>query len=209
MTAAELAEKLGVTKQAISSWERGVKEIPQERLEELSRIFASGQDDIIEIKNYIIELDQDKFQQKQKDRLSAYADFIGSKSFEKEYKARKKAQKELEREIHKSFEGPADTSLYKQIDYINRGMMLYRDFLKVIKTINSKPSNEQMAYFCVAMETLAGVQKMMGEDTGKDGFMNELAGDLDHDNVNAISKLLSDQVNAKKNEGGNAYSVEV
>lgn len=169
MTAAELANKLGVSKQAVCAWERGDKEIPPDRKKEIMEIFDLYGEPLnktdYDFNGVKIETVQSRVEEDRFERMLAYQTNMTGIGLDEIFRKRKESQKKLEEEIHKSFDGPNYLPISKQIIYMERGMLIYSHFLKIIEKIYEKPLHEQAAYFNVIMEALYAFEKNIEIDS--------------------------------------------
>jgi len=148
MTASELSLKLGVTRQSISMWEQGKKNIPQARLEQLSIIFGVSEEYFGEISDkQIAELKNKKvysafFTKELYEKLTIDIEPKHNVVFEEEYDFDDyvKVQKnkvDLLKEIDESFAGDYGKGiigLQDQILKMQRYIELYTQFTKLIKS---------------------------------------------------------------------------
>ncbi|MCR5673784.1 MAG: helix-turn-helix transcriptional regulator [Lachnospiraceae bacterium] len=141
-TIMDVAKKLGVSKQAVSAWENGKKEIPEARKRQLAAVF--GLDESF----FITDRSEDERVQK----LSCSDEFV----------QRKQEQKLLEDRIHRSLEGPEHLNIKDQIDYFNNGSLLYRRFIDVVNLLYSQKYSEKMDYHTRILENLDGMILAMG-----------------------------------------------
>ncbi len=178
MTAEQLAKKLGVSKQAVCAWERGDKEIPEDRKKEIAVIFGIDKginDRELENSNLTIEIPAADREEEFLDRMLEYiVRMPGGESLDVLFRNRREAQKKLEEEIHNSFDGPNNIPISKQIKYIDRGLLIYSNLLKIMNAIYEKPINQQAAYFKVMIESIYGLERAMG--IGSNQEIDERAG---------------------------------
>ena len=123
-TVTDVAKKLGVSKQAVSSWENGKKEIPEARRRQLALLFG---------------VDASVF-----DGTNEYPGKIKRLSYSEEFIQRKEEQKLLEERIHRTINGAENLNIRDQISNINRGLLLYRRFIASI--IPSSTSRMRVKY---------------------------------------------------------------
>ncbi|WP_049945083.1 helix-turn-helix domain-containing protein [Butyrivibrio sp. AC2005] len=197
ITASEIAEKLGVSKQAVSAWERGVKEIPQERLEELAKIFEI---EPVTFKHLIGTDDIKELNKEREKRLMQYAGKMNSFPFEELYKQMKYSQSNIERAIHKSFDGPSDATLSKQIKYVERGISLYGEFNMLIHLLHEMPYEEQTLYFSRIMEAVIGMQSAMGRDIDPKRYKENKPLLIGYKNIKDISDVFTEKIDESKKE---------
>lgn len=138
----DVAKKLGVSKQAVSSWENGKKEIPEARRRQLALLFGV---------DVSVFGDSREFPGKVR-RLSYSEEFI----------QRKEEQKLLEERIHRTIDGAENLNIRDQISNINRGLLLYRRFIDVINLLNAQKYTDRKDYFARVLEVLDGMILAMG-----------------------------------------------
>ena len=173
-----LADALGVSRQIVSAWETGKKEIPPRRKQELSAYFGLSPE-------YFEEMNEAK-----KESLSKKAMFrVGSGEEEhylyhadhpegtaagseiifalkersnllsEEYRQKKKAQKDLISAIDRQISGPSKCRLTDQMLYLNRGLYYYGACRENMDAAFSKPVLEKMVYYSVLTEVTAAVSE--------------------------------------------------
>ena len=141
-TIMDVAKKLGVSKQAVSAWENGKKEIPEARKRQLAAVFGLDESFFI----------TDRAEDERVQKLTCSDEFV----------QRKQEQKVLEDRIHRSLEGPEHLNIKDQIDYFDNGSLLYRRFIDVVNLLYSQKHSEKMDYHTRILETLDGMILAMG-----------------------------------------------
>ncbi len=189
-TSVELAEKLSVTKQAISAWETGKKVIPTERKAEIAHLFGVDEthlgelsdEDIAKLvrcpkfrkmegdKEYFTYSDTNKMGADEKTLKYRY-EGVRDLTLSDELAQRREAQAALEAEIHKSFEcRTSNKNLENQMLYINRGIGLYSRFVEIIDMFYSQSPINKMTYFKTIMEALDGMRVAMGKEVDPEEY---------------------------------------
>ena len=161
----ELADAIGVTRQALSSWEVGKKPIPSQRLEQLSNFFGIDNDYFGNItedkKKYLLEKAMFRYVENGKETYrykpqnesslkDSYVCFLGDDSVsldEKYVAAQKKKQAILDKadEIIRYYDKGG--SIHSQLININRGCTIYGGINDLMDEMPQKAVIHRMAYF--------------------------------------------------------------
>ena len=163
----ELADMIGVSRQALSSWENGRKDIPEQRLDQLAEFFGVNREFLGEIsdemKNDLIDKAMFRYDENGKEyyrfrpqegvtsldqtRVSFFFD-NSQKSLDEEYiLARHKKQEMLEaiKNIIKWTENAG--SISAQIVCINRGCYVYGMINEMMEEMKKKDAHLKMPFF--------------------------------------------------------------
>lgn len=161
----ELADAIGVTRQALSSWEIGKKPIPSQRLEQLSNFFGIDTDYFGNIteekKKYLLEKamfryvenGKETYRYKPQDTSSlkdAHVCFLGDDNIsldEKYVAAQKKKQSILDKadEIIRYYDKGGN--IHSQLININRGCTIYGGINNLMDEMPQKAIIYRMSYF--------------------------------------------------------------
>lgn len=168
-----VAQALNVSRQIISAWENGKKDIPNERKEQLSDYFgidAQYFDEIDEIQKkkilgtamYRWNHNGDEFFLFRPDEksqmflkgLCTYEPEERKILLSDELKAKKQLQKEIVKRINQQIEGQLWYNLNDQITSINRGTKYYECCADTYEFIYDQPSSHKMSYYYRALEVV-------------------------------------------------------
>ena len=167
LSLSELADMIGVSRQALSSWENGRKDIPEQRVEQLAEFFGVNREFLGEIsdemKNELIDKAMFRYDENGKEyyrfrpqegvtsldqtRVSFFFD-NSQKSLDEEYiLARHKKQEMLEaiKNIIKWTENAG--SISAQIVCINRGCYVYGMINEMMEEMKKKDAHLKMPFF--------------------------------------------------------------
>lgn len=163
MTIQEVANKLEVSKQTVSAWEKGSKVIPEARKWQLSQLFGISGADLGEIsRDRAIHLglidstdgpitaeyyNKQEFQENQKDRLLAYTSSLKMAPLFEQITQEKERQKYIERSMHSHFSCNEALPIENQISFIHRANDLYGQFDKVVDLLyNVDPIKQEVIH---------------------------------------------------------------
>lgn len=187
----ELAERLDVSRQIISAWENGKKEIPEARKEQLAEFFGIDKcffDEIAEEQKKTllgkamfryIESGAETYRYKpDANAKSQTAYFIPERemSLDEEFIELQRVQKQLLERINHIISGPEQASLRDQMSYIVRGTEVFGKIADAMDVCFSKEPLLKMPYFSGIMEVLQALniaisgtdyQEVQGVDTAK------------------------------------------
>lgn len=173
-----LAEILGVTRQIISVWEHGKKEIPEARLEQLSEYFGIEPEFFGEIteeqKQYVLNKPMFSWGEGE-DGYYLYRNDSNRKGYSlkfkerncllsEEFQTKKQNQKDLVSQINKQINGPAQLHLMNQVIAINRGVQYYGYCFNNLDLAYSKVSTKKMSYYHRLIEILMATTLAFGGD---------------------------------------------
>lgn len=150
LSLSELAEQMGVTRQAVSSWENGKKDIPKQRKKDLATYFGidekyigqiSEEDKEVLLDKAMFRLDIDgkeKYTYKP-DPLKPDAPicFLGemSETLDESFNKAKQRKKELIDEIDSLIDGGKASCLVEHIGEINRGCKTFEIMTTLLKQV--------------------------------------------------------------------------
>ena len=178
-----VARALNVSRQIVSAWENGKKDIPDERKEQLSNYFGlnvryfdeideTQKNEILGTAMYRWNHGGDDFFLFRPDEASQM--FLkGLCTFEQEerktllsdeLKAKKQIQKEMIERIDQQIEGLDWYNLHDQITSINRGIRYYNSCAESYKIIYDQPSSHKMSYYYRALEVVDALMLAFGGD---------------------------------------------
>lgn len=187
----ELADRLDVSRQIISAWENGKKEIPEARKVQLAEFFGIDKsffENITEEQKKVllgkamfryVESGVETYRYKpnvQAKSQTAY--FIPERemSLDEEFMELQRVQKQLLERINHIISGPEQASLRDQMSYIVRGTEVFGKIADAMAACFSKEPLLKMPYFSGIMEVLQALniaisgtdnKEMQGVDTAK------------------------------------------
>ena len=195
----ELAKRLGVSRQMISAWENGKKEISKQRREQLAEFFgidADFFDDITEEQKRQL-LGKAMFRcvadgtetyryRPGQETDTDFAYFIPERrqSLDEEYVQLQRQQKQLLERIGQMISGPGQASLRDQMAYMNRGLAVFSRTQEAMEYCFSREPLMKMPYYYQLLEILEAVRlawsdqeiSASDEKTGMDGaWVEQLA----------------------------------
>lgn len=168
----DLAESIGVTRQALSSWENERKEIPSLRIKELLNFFGIDEEYFGEIseteKKYLLEKAMFRYENDGKETYRYKPQEIESariffpedsdKSLDEKYVDMQKRKKKLLREIEKSINYTENAgSIQSQICCINRGCNVYGMLTMIMQEMKEQQVISRMPYFYEIINVLKGM----------------------------------------------------
>ena len=179
-----VAQTLNVSRQIVSAWENGKKDIPKERKEQLANYFginAQYFDEINEIQKkeilktamYRWNHDGDEFflfrpDEKSQMFLKGLCTYEAKERkvlLSDELKTKKQLQKEMIKQIDQQIEGNFCHNLNDQIASINRGVRYYEYCAENYKVIYEQPSSQKMSYYYRVLEVLQALRLALGGET--------------------------------------------
>lgn len=167
LSLSELADMVGVSRQALSSWENGRKDIPEQRLEQLAEFFGVNRKFLGEIsdemKNTLINKAMFRYDENGKEyyrfkpqegvtsldqtRVSFFFD-NSQKSLDEEYILAKHKKQELLEVIKNIIEWTENAgSISAQIVCINRGCYVYGMINEMMEEMKKKDVHLKMPFF--------------------------------------------------------------
>ena len=170
LSTSELADQLGVTRQAVCSWESGKKAIPEKRKNQMAAFFGID-------RTYFDEIDEEKrneliqkamyFYQKDgkeiylyrpnktpksHDETVTYFQKDREKSLDEEYLLAKKRKQQTIQEIEEQIEDKKETDcLLTKISHLHRGCDVYEITSKLFKKMKKEKAFLKIPYFCELM----------------------------------------------------------
>jgi transcriptional regulator with XRE-family HTH domain len=174
MTIQEVADKLNVSKQTVSAWEKGTKIIPDSRKKQLSQLFGVSENvldiDLEKVSTMsfmasdcdmaIESLDTEELKEQSKERALAYA-YFGMIRNEKE------KQKNIERSMHSHFSCNEALPIKEQFHFIERANSLYGHFDNVIELLYQTKPEERNLYTARIQELLDTAEREMSKPKTK------------------------------------------
>ena len=170
LSTSELADQLGVTRQAVCSWESGKKAIPEKRKNQMAAFFGIDRtyfDEIDEEKrNKLIQKAMNFYQKdgkeiylyrpnktpKSHDETVTYYQKDREKSLDEEYLLAKKRKQQAIQEIEKQIEDKKETDcLLTKISHLHRGCDVYEITSKLFKKMKKEKAFLKIPYFCELM----------------------------------------------------------
>lgn len=214
MTVQELADKLCVSKQIVSAWENGVKEIPVARKQQLSQLFGLD----IESFGEVDEEQASGFAQKatkrlgytknevetdneaeQKERLDSFTEEeLRDTNVYNAFVKSKEMQKGVEAEIHSYFVPMQDCSIKDYMNNVKRTTTLYRGFNEVIYTLNKLDGMESSYALYRILETLNAMVTEMGGTPDKIVFGTGQSFDMNKDYIDVMRNAFRENLDNSK-----------
>ncbi len=154
MTIQELADKLCVSKQIVSAWENGVKEIPESRRKQLSQLFgidgkyfgevdeetandlAFKATERMDRSSVNLESEKEGWVEQQAESAGFKKDELRNRNIYDAFVKSKELQKGVENEIHSNFVPKQDCSIRDYMNVVKRTITLYKGFNEVIYTLS-------------------------------------------------------------------------
>ncbi len=185
-----VAQALGVSRQIVSAWENGKKDIPNERKQQLSKYFGIDTkyfDEIDEVQKkeilgtamyrwnqngnefFLFRPDEDS--QTERERLYTYEQKERKNLLSDELKEKKHQQKEMIQQIEQQLEGMPWYTLNDRIASINRGVKYYDCCAKNYKIIYDQPTSRKMSYYYRALEVMEALLLAFGGEIGDNDDM--------------------------------------
>lgn len=173
-----LAEILGVTRQIISVWEHGKKEIPETRLEQLSEYFGiepeffgeitdEQKETILDKPMYIWGDDENGYYLYRRDSRNRMIHFANrERKFlpSEEFRQCKSIQKELITNINQQINGPIQRHIGEQMAATKRGIKYYDYCFENMSLAFSKKPDKKMSYYRRLIEILMATTIAFGGD---------------------------------------------
>lgn len=175
----ELAERLEVSRQIISAWETGKKQIPENRKKQLSEFFGLNKDYFGEInevqKKELLgkamfrysECSGETYRYKpnlEDERQIAYFLPEKQKSLDEEFLYKQKQQKDLIERINTIISGPTNINLRDQIFSINRGTTVFELTADLMTKAFSQGIIQRMPYYHGIVEILEALYYAIGDE---------------------------------------------
>lgn len=178
-----VAMALGVSRQIVSAWENGKKDIPKDRVEQLSRYFGidtkyfgdideQQKREILGAAMYRWNRNDEEFFLYRPDKESA-ARFMDRCTFNMserttllsdELKEKKRAQKNIVDKIDEQIAGLPWYTLQDQITSINRGVAYYDYCATIYKLVYEQPITHKMSYYYRALEVVKALSIVFGAE---------------------------------------------
>lgn len=191
LSLSNMAATLGVSRQIISAWENGKKELPQERAEQLSRYFGVDKQYFYEIdenqKNAILKMTMYRWKKGEEEFFLYRPDKDSSEKFQgqkfftepertvlltEEFKSKKNLQKDIVEQIAEQIAGIPTETLQDQIRTINRGIQYYQLCSDSYGEICKKSSICKMSYYFRAVEVAMALAKAFGVESAENNEEN-------------------------------------
>lgn len=168
-----LSEKLGVTRQMISAWESGKKDISSARKQQLEEFFGVDKSFFAEIseeqKQLLLKKAMFRYNEGEEETYRYKPDikrkptcvyFMPEKEYtlDEEIYRKKHVQKELMNRIDKMITGSTEVGLMDQITAINRGCTIFGKTVNLMEESFSKCSVEKMIYYSLLKDVLSGME---------------------------------------------------
>lgn len=186
----ELAERLDVSRQIISAWENGKKEIPEARKEQLAEFFGIDKcffDEITEEQKKTllgkamfryIESGAETYRYKpDANAKSQTAYFVPERemSLDEEFVELQRTQKQLLERINRIISGPEQASLRDQMSFIVRGTEVFSKVADAMDGCFSKNPLIKMPYYFGMLEVLQALNIVMNfsDDVKNDNSSSE------------------------------------
>ena len=215
-----VARALNVSRQIVSVWESGKKNIPDERKEQLSNYFGINAryfDEIGEIqKNEILGTAMYRWNHGGDDFFLFRPDETSKRllkglcTFEQEerktllsdeLKAKKQSQKETIERMNRQIEGEPWYNLNDQITSINRGVRYYARCAEIYKIIYDQPSGHKMSYYYRALEVVDALVLAFGgkaaerdDETAKYFEADDYTYQIDPEFVQKCAEMINDHM---------------
>lgn len=227
LSLSELAEQMGVTRQAVSSWENGKKDIPKQRKKELATFFGidekyigqiSEKDKEVLLDKAMFRLDIDgkeKYTYKpDPSKPDAPICFLGEmrETLDESFNKAKQRKKELIDEIDSLIDGGKASCLVAHTGKINRGCNTFEIMTTLLKQV---PLQDRFMHVPFRLEMQNVFDAMLIAYAGKD--KTELREYLKQDGVDEyqdyefimqLTDMISDHWNKKKEVYNEMYGPE-
>ena len=207
-----LADYIGVSRQIISAWENGVKEIPRKRRQQLAQFFGIEEGffgEITEEEKQVL-LDKAMFSYK-KGTENAYRyipeDENGKQTFhfikerqlsiDEELAINAQNNKELIDRIKKSMSCPADGTLMDELSASYRTRYVLSDFMDAYEYCFSQKSIEKMPYWKVMALISEAVKKAFTGEDKEDSFDGGCRTEKDDEFIDEISKIVKKKIESE------------
>ena len=177
----DIATVLGVSRQMVSSWENGKKEISRERAAQLSEYFGIDKkyfgeieehqkEEILQTTMYRWYKQNEEYflfrpckESRERENGRSYTVRVErAESLSDEWKEKKRLQKEIIQQIHEQISGSPKYNLQDQILAVNRGKKYYEYCLNNYKAIFEKSPTQKMCYYYRALEVLKALGIALG-----------------------------------------------
>ena len=221
----QLAERLEVSRQIISAWENGKKEIPEMRKKQLADFFGIDKcffDEISEEQKRIL-LDKAMFRyiedgeetyrykpDKNTKKLAAYFSPEHEMSLSEELIELQKKQKQLLDRINHMISGPKQVSLRDQMCFITRGVEVFSMIADAMDGCFSKEIQYKMPYYFGMLEVLRAMNIVINlsddeqrENVSDDESFSKLVLVIKRVFENMMDKTSMPVNNSEKNNGNN------
>ena len=208
----ELADILGISRQAISSWENGRKKIPPERKEQLAQFFGID-------KKYFDEItDEDKIELLKKgmyrwdglekesylfrgssadipesNKRALWFPKESSTSLDEDYLSAKTQKSVLVNKISDSIDGPTKgrRAILDSIAAINRGCAVYGGVYELFEGMNSQKILLKIPYLKVVLSTIqASMISLLGQTNSY--LLENMLDEDDNRLIEQLSEVIND-----------------
>lgn len=177
----DIATVLGVSRQMVSSWENGEKEISRERAAQLSEYFGIDEkyfgeieehqkDEILQTTMYRWYKQNEEYflfrpckESRERENGRSYTvRFERTESLSNEWKEKKRLQKEMVHQINEQISGSPKYNLQDQILAVNRGNKYYRYCVENYEAIFEKSPTQKMCYYFRVLEVMKALGIALG-----------------------------------------------
>ncbi len=209
MTIQEVADKLGVSKQIVSAWEKGKKVIPDARKKQLSELFGIpesrlgeiSEEEVKELEHIasgtIVEVDKTN-DEAFRERMMLYTSKAYQASVYAKISQEKDEQKAIEKKIHKHFECSDASPIKNQLSHIERANKLYGSFDNVVELLYKSDAKERSLYFGRIAEFLYAMELELGGEIDKKLLGSEMSGAPTKKGVDRARKTFANSMEASR-----------
>ncbi len=217
MTIQELADKICVSKQIVSAWENGVKEIPESRKKQLSQLFGIDSKYFGEVdegtandlafkatermKPSSVDHNYEKEGgvEQQAESAGFRKDELRNRNIYDAFVKSKELQKGVENEIHGNFVPRRDCSIRDYMNVVKRTTTLYKGFNEVIYSLNKITDwKESSIALYRILETLNAMVTEMGGIPDRVVDEVDQSFDLNKDYITAIRETFRKNLDDSK-----------
>lgn len=216
----ELADILGISRQAVSSWENGHKRIPSERKEQLAKFFGIDKKYFDEISNEekteILKKGMYRWDGLEKESYlfrGSFADIPesnksalwfpkdSSTSLDEDYLSAKNKKSVLINKVSDSIEGTTKgkRAILDSIAAINRGCAVYGGAYELFEGMNSQKILLKIPYLKVVLSTIqAAMNSLLGQSNSY--LLENMLDDDDNGLIEQLSEIINEFWNKKTEE---------
>ncbi len=201
-----VADTLGVTRQALSMWETGKKDIPEQRKEQLADYFGIDKKyfgEITEEQKKVllekamfryIEDGQETYRYKPETGITGLGDIVAyfppdeEQTMDEKYNAAQKKRKDILGRMDELMIGKKEYSITDQICSINRGERIFKDVSDLLQSMDIRNNYQKMLYYQTIAESLKAVKVAFGLITEEELVLNNQE-DITIDNDVNVAKV--------------------